>query len=48
MELSRSIREERLPYLYEGFWLAETADGTQYLLTRDGVRWGIKPLDDFR
>ena len=48
MELSRSIREERLPCLYEGFWLAETADGTQYLLTRDGARWSIKPLDDFR
>ncbi len=48
MQLSRRIREKQLPCLYENFWLAETADGTQYLLMRDSARWGVKPLDDFR
>lgn len=48
MQLSRSMREKQLPCLYENFWLAETADSTQYLLMRDGARWGVKPLEDFR
>ena len=48
LRLNEAAEEASLPALPENFWLLETADGTEYLLARDGTRWGIKPLEDFR
>lgn len=48
LRLNEEAEATRLPALPEGFWLVETADGTEYLLARDGARWGVKPLNDFR
>ena len=47
-QVSRRIKQKTMPCLYENFWLVETGDGTEYLLIRDGARWAVKPLDDFR
>lgn len=47
-QVNRRIKDKTMPCLQDGFWLAQTADGTEYLLMRDGARWGVKPLEDFR
>ena len=48
LRLNEEAESTRIPALPEGFWLAETSDGTEYLLARDDARWGVKPLNDFR
>ena len=47
-QVSRRIERKTMPCLHENFWLVETDQGTEYLLIRDGTRWAVKPLDDFR